>query len=153
MNFIKKHKSSVVGLLIFIAVLIAFFVLKDTVMFEENQAIYGNRLDGKDKVEVTKDQEAKVKEALADISKKISVNSRGKIINIIIYANAETTQEQAKSTGDKILPIFTDEQKKFFDIQILIENESNDDQFPIIGYKHQDRDVISWTNDRAKTEG
>lgn len=153
MKFIKKHKSLIVVLLIVIIIIIAFFLFKDTVMFEENQAIYGDRCAGSEKVKVTKEQEKQIKESIADITKNVIVSQKCKIINIIVYANAETTQEQAKSIGDKVLPILTDEQKQFFDIQFLIENEENDEQFPISGYMHQNRDVISWTKDRAKAEG
>lgn len=153
MKFISKHKSSIVGLLIFIAVLAAFFLFKNTVMFEENQAIYGSRLEGEEKVKVTKEQEQKVSEAAKDIVKSVYVRQSGKIINIIAEVNPETSLTDAKSIGDKTYAIFTEEQKKFFDFQFLIDNPKNTDQFPIAGYKNKSREAISWTKDRAKTEG
>ncbi len=151
MKFISKHKSSIVGLLIFIAVLAAFLVLKSTVMFDENQAIYGSRKNGQ--VKVTTEQINKIKDAVKDIAKSVKVEQRVNLINIIVYTNPDVNLETAKSIGDKALPALTDEQKKINDIQIIVENEENKAQFPIMGYKHPNSEVISWTKDRAQAEG
>lgn len=153
MKFIKKNKSTIVALLIFVAVFAAFLILKDTIMFDENQAIYGDRLEGEEKVKVTQIEEDKVKDVLKDITKNVDVKKNGRIVNIIAYTNPEMTLEEAKTIGDKALSVFSDGQKKFYDFQILIDNETNQEQFPIIGYKHQNREGISWTKDRVKTEG
>lgn len=153
MKFIKKNKSTVVALLIFVAVFVAFLILKNTIMFDENQAIYGNRLEGEESVKLSSQDIDKVKEEVKDMTKSVDVTKNGKIINIIAYTNPDITLEVAKTIGDKALTAFSDEQKKFYDIQLLIDNEDNQDQFPIIGYKHRNKEGISWTKDRVKTEG
>lgn len=153
MKFIKKHKSTIVALLIFIAVFAAFLILKNTIMFDENQAIYGNRLDGEASVKLTEQDIDKIKDEVKDITKSVDVKKTGKIVNVIAYTNPDVTLEVAKTIGDKALTVLTDDQKKFYDIQILIDNEDNQDQFPIMGYKHRNKEGISWTKDRVKTEG
>ena len=57
MKFIKKHKNLVIGGLIIIAIVLAVLILKETVMFDESTAVYGNRLDGIEKVKLTEEQE------------------------------------------------------------------------------------------------
>ena len=151
MQFINKHKSSIVALLIFIAVLAAFLVLKSTVMFDENQAIYGSRKNGQ--VKITNDQINKIKDSVKDIAKSVKVEQRVNLINVIVYTNPDVNLETAKTPGDKILAILTDEQKKINDVQIIVENEENKAQFPIMGYKHPNSAVISWSKDRDKAEG
>lgn len=153
MKFIKKHKSLIVIVLMLIAVLAALILLKTTVMFDENQAIYGDRLDGSEKVKLTTDQIGKAEDEVKESIKSISIKQRGKIISIIVYAKEDVALADAKEIGNKVLTVFTAEQKKFFDFEIFIQNEGNQDQFPIIGYKHQDSEGISWTRDRVKAEG
>ena len=64
MKFVKKHRYLVLIILILIAVALAVLILKDTVSFDESTAVYGNRLDGIEEVEITKDQKKAVQEAM-----------------------------------------------------------------------------------------
>ena len=50
MKFVRKHRYLVLIGLIIIAVILALLILKDTVSFDESTAVYGNRLDGIEKV-------------------------------------------------------------------------------------------------------
>ena len=43
---------------------------------------------------------------------------------------------------------FTEEEKGFYDIQVIIESDTNTTQFPIIGYKHHSKAAYTWTKDR-----
>ena len=55
-NYLKKNSSTVVGVTVFILVIVAALLIKNLFMYDENQAIYGTRLDGIDKVKVTSEQ-------------------------------------------------------------------------------------------------
>ena len=59
-KFLKKNSSTVVGVSVFILVIVAALLIKNLFMYDENQAIYGNRLDGIDKVKVSSEQKKKV---------------------------------------------------------------------------------------------
>ena len=72
----------------------------------------------------------------------------GRIIYVTMEVNGDTSRDDAKGLGNKTLESFSDAEKKYYDIQILIKNDSNKDQFPIIGYKHHAKDAIVWTKDR-----
>ena len=152
-KFINKNKNIIVAVLILVAVVAAIFIVKQTVMFDESKAIYGDRTDGIKKVKVTDEQKEAVKTALNDQANSVEVRVEGRIINIIVEAKPEVDLAAAKAMGDTALGTFTDEQKAYFDIQALITNPANTDQFPIIGYKHKTKGAYTWTRDREKTEG
>ena len=153
MKFIKKHRSIVVLGAIVVAVALAAFIFKDTISFDETTAVYGNRLDGIDAVKITKEQKQQVKDVLKDVSESAEVRVAGKLVNIIIETMPETDLAAAKAWDKPVLAVFTEEQKKFYDFQFLIDNSENQQQYPIIGYKQHSRDGVNWTKDRPKTEG
>lgn len=153
MKFIDKNKNIIVAVLILVAVIAAIFITKNTIMFDESKAIYGNRTDGIKKVRLSEEQITALKSSLKGQVKDVSVKEEGKIINIIIETKAETDLAGAKEFGNSTLSVFSDEQKSYFDIQVMIKNTANPDQFPIIGYKHKTKDKFTWTRDREKTEG
>ena len=149
MKFIKNNISSIVGLIVFVLVIVAFFMVKDVFNPDESTAIYGRRIEGKSKVEISNERVKAVKALLNDKTSSIEVRVAGKIVNIIIKINPEISLEEAKTFGPKLLEPFSEEEKKFYDFQIFIKNDTNEAQFPIIGYKNKNKDNISWTRDRA----
>ena len=150
-DFVKKNSSAVVGVTVFILVIISALLIKSLFMYDENQAIYGSRLDGVDKMKVTSEQKDKVKKRLDEKTKKIDVRVAGKIVNIEYTVNDDISLEDSKKLGSEALEEFTNEQKKFFDFQFFVKNNNNKTQFPIIGYKQRERENISWTKDRAES--
>lgn len=148
-KYAKKNSSAVIGISVFVLVIVALLLIKNLFMFDESQAIYGTRLEGIDKVKVMDNQKKDVQEKLSDSTKKVSVRIAGKTIQINITTNEDVSIDTAKELGNKSLEAFTEEQKKYYDIQIFIQNKGNEEQFPIIGYKQHTRDGITWTKDRA----
>ena len=148
-KYIKKNSSAVVGVTVFILVIVAILLIKNVFMFDENEAIYGSRLDGIDKVKISSDQKSKAESKVKDGVKSVKVRVTGRTVNSLIVTNDDTSIEDAKKLADPILEEFTDEQKKYYDFQFLIDNEKNQEQYPIIGYKHYTRDGIAWTKDRV----
>ena len=148
MKFIKKHKGLIFVLVVVIAIIVALLIVKDTISFDETEAIYGNRLEGIEKVKITKEQEQQIRDALKDTTQKVTLRLAGRIYYITIHTNADVTQEVAKGYGNTILAIFSTEQQAYYDFQFLIDNEANKEQFPILGYKQRTREAINWTIDR-----
>ena len=148
-RFIKKNLSVIVGVVVFILVFILALSVKNIFLFDESKAVYGKRLEGISKVEVTKEQKENIKKSIKDRVDKSSVRVSGKIININYTVKNETSIDEVKKIAETVLESFTDEQKKYYDFQFFALNESNKEQFPIIGYKHRAKDNISWTKDRA----
>ena len=148
MKFIKKHSSLIVAVIVFILVLLGLYLAKSIFFPEENKAIYGNRLEGRDSVEISNETKSAVQTKLDEGTKSVTVRIAGRIIYIDVITEDATTKEAARDLGNKALEAFSDKEKAYYDIQILISNESNKDQFPIIGYKHHSKNDISWTKDR-----
>lgn len=148
MKFIKKHKLTVFILTLLLAGVVAILIFSNTIMFDDNQAIYGNRLEGIKEVEVTDKQKKEVQEKISEQTESVKVRVSGKVVYITIITTTGTDQEAAKSMGEKTLEPFTAEQKSFYDFQILINNKENQEQYPILGYKHRQKDAITWTKDR-----
>ena len=148
MKFIKKHINTIVAILVFILVLIGLFILKGVFFPEENKAIYGNRLEGIDKVKISSSTKEKVKDVFNEKSTSANVRIAGRIIYIEVKVNKDVTVDNAKSLANDALKVFTDDEKAYYDIQVIIENPENTEKFPIMGYKHHTKSDYSWTKDR-----
>ena len=151
MKFIKKHLSAIIAIIVFILVVVGLFLMKDFFLPTETKVIYGNRLEGIEKVKITEEKKNAVKTALQEETASVTVRVAGRIIYIDIKANGEVSQEAAKAFGPKVLEVFSDEEKNYYDIQFLIENDTNPGQFTILGYKHHTKGDISWTRDRTES--
>ena len=149
LKFIKKHKL----LLLFVILLIVatVFAIKVFLIFNDKDetAIYGERLNGADYVEldVSKSND-KVKAKVGDLASGVTVRIQGRIVNIIINLKDEVTRDAAKDISNQLLGEFSDKEKAYYDFQIFLNKTNEDAQFPIIGYKHHTKAEIKWTKDR-----
>ena len=67
------------------------------------------------------------------------------LIYIEIINNDGVDVETAKEVALKTLDYFTDKQKNYYDIQIILTNENSDmDGYPKMGYKHKTSESIVW---------
>ncbi len=148
----KKIKDNKVIIIIVIALIILSIILVKLLdnYSNESGAIYGSRLDGIEKVEITSKIKKDIIENIESTERvqKVSVNLQGKIINIEVILKDEIAREDAKPLADKVVEKLTDEQKKFYDIQIFLKKKTEDPVFPIIGYRHHNKETFSWTLDR-----
>ena len=77
-----------------------------------------------------------------------TIRIAGRIIYIDVKLNGETTRDEAKNISGASLGQLPDNIKNYYDIQFIIENDTNTAEFPIIGYKHHTKTAISWTKNR-----
>lgn len=147
-KFVKKHTTLVVAGLALILVVVGLLILKEAMFPAENKAIYGTRIEGRDKVPINKEKKSKVTENFKDISSSVKVRTQGRIIYIDVKVNGDVSRDTAKDYSNRVLEVFSEEEKKYYDIQILVSNQDNSEQFPIIGYKHHTSEGINWTKDR-----
>ncbi len=148
MKFIRKHINIIVTILVFILVVMGLLVLKEVFFPEENKAIYGTRLEGIEKFPINKEKKNQVIEIFKDISSSTKVRIAGRIIYVDVKTNNDVTRDTAKDYSNRVLGVFSDEERAYYDMQFLINNPENSAQFPIIGYKHHTQQDISWTKDR-----
>lgn len=147
-KFIKKHIGWVVAFAIFVLVFIAFLILKNALFPSEAKAIYGDRLEGIEKVKITDETKSKIEGKLSEATSKVKVRVAGKLIYIDMTVTGNVDVAGAKNLANQALEEFTDEEKAFYDIQAIIESDTDTEHFPIIGYKHHSKAAFNWTKDR-----
>ena len=134
--------ASLVILVVFLYVLVSDYN-------NDTKAIYGSRLDGIEEVKLSKSKLNDIKENVesSNMTESVSVSIQGKIINLEIVINSEVSRDDAKTLGGKVIEKLSDEEKKFYDVQLFIDKKE-DATFPIIGYRHHAKEDFSWTLDR-----
>ena len=142
MRFIRKNKFVIIAIGVFLILVILAFQVVNMFFPEEGKALYGNRLDGIEEVEITDSKKEQIENSLKEdaITKEASVSVAGKIIEIIVTVQDDTTKDAAKALTTRVLDSLEDDEKSFYDVQIFIKKDTEASDFPIIGYKHQDKD-------------
>jgi len=149
-NFIKNNKVTVVAFIICVIFVILVFAVKLTFFPNEGTAIYGDRLDGIEEVEITDKQQEDIIKSLEDKDevKEVSCDIKGRTLNVLITVNDDVELDPAKALTSSITDNLEEDQTSYYDIQVFISKDNDDTRFPIIGYKHQNKDGFSWTKDR-----
>lgn len=148
-SFLKRHK----GLIIFITIVMILFILmflfvRSIFQVGEEGTLYGNRLNGIEKVKLNEDTLNKI---VTDIKKYEQVTSasyrlEGKILNFLVDVKSDTTLESAKKLSDPILSALSEAEKSFYDIQVIItcNKDEKNEIYPVIGYKHKTSSEFVW---------
>lgn len=150
-KYMKDHKIVVVAVILLLMIICFAFFLKQMFFSNSKNIVYGNRLDGIEEVKVTSSEQKSLIETLEGDSsvKTVKYHLQGKIINVIITVNDDIGVDTAKALTGRVLEFFNDDQKKFYDFQVMVKKENGASDFPIIGYKHSNKDGFSFTKDRA----
>lgn len=148
MKFLKKNIGAIVAVVVFILVVVGLLYFKEVFNADDATAIYGSRLEGREKIEITGERINQLKNSIKDSSNKTTVRIAGRIIEVIVEVKDNITITEAKNLGTPIVFTFTEEERAYYDIQIFLTNEKNTEQFPAIGYKHHTKPTLTWTKDR-----
>lgn len=154
MEYIKKNKLTVFIIAIFVVFVIMGGYLYNALFANGRSGIYGDRLEGIDSVKISDKQYKNIKSKLKENENvtKVSTDLKGKIVNIIITVKDEVSKDDAKNIAATSLTEFDEEQLKFYDIQIFVKKDNKDlNDFPIIGYKQNGKDGLTWSKDRQVT--
>lgn len=149
-KFIKNNKVTTIAFIICVIFVVLVFAIKLTFFPNEGTAIYGDRLDGIEKVEITDKQQKDIIKSLEDKDevKSADTDIKGRTLNVLITVNDDVELDPAKALTSSVIDNLKKDQTSFYDIQVFISKDNDDTRFPIIGYKHQDKDEFSWTKDR-----
>lgn len=151
MKFMRKHKIVIWLALILVLLLCGAMIAKEFFFSNDNVAIYGTRLSKRKEVPITEKVQKNIKKEMKAETASFDMRIQGRIIEINMTVKEDTTLEAAKELGNKTLEYFSDKEKAYYDIQLIIQSKKETNQFPIIGYKHHNREAISWTYDRAES--
>ena len=151
MSFIRKNKFVIIAIGVFLILVVLVFQIATMFFPEEGTALYGDRLDGIEEVELSNSKLTKIESNLKSDGavKEADVSVAGKIVEVIITVQDDTSVDTAKALNTKVLDSLSNKEKKFYDIQIFVKKDSEASDFPIIGYKHHAKDTFSWTKDRG----
>lgn len=149
-DLILRHKLlSAICFLATIIIIIMLYIFFNLFIGGTNK--YGDRLNGIEKVEISKQDQTEVANFLEEQSEvsKASVRIQGKIIYINIKFQREVTLDKAKEIANSTLEKFDADEKSFYDIgfyltQVEPEAEEENKGFVVTGTKNAQLDQISW---------
>lgn len=149
MEFIKKHKFYIIGGIIFVIIMaFAIYGVCELVLPNSGKNIYGNRLEGIEAVKVSDDTVRRIKQELEDSEKvnTVTYHLSGRILNFSIDVKKDTDLITSVSFADKLLEFLSEEQKKYFDIQVFLVCSEDEEStlYPYIGYKHKNSTGYKW---------
>lgn len=152
-NFIVKNRIYIVLILLVLFCAFVFVTMKAYLDPVDELAVYGNRLNGIEDVEITETRKNEVVDFIKDDETitDASVSIQGKIINISIKVTTEeNTIDKMEEKGKEVVKKFSEEEIKFYDFQFFIKNE--DGNYNLMGYKNKKNEDISWVSDEINSE-
>lgn len=153
-KMLKNNKYSCLAIGIFIVLIIVGFLLYKLLFPNTGTPIYGNRLDGIEEVNYTKDSLNLIVEKIKE-EKVVNaeINENGKIINVIVTVSEKPKKEDAGKFAKIILDNSTKEQINYFDYQLFVKSEKEDyKENSIIGYKNKTASDFTYSIGKESTK-
>ncbi len=145
-----KNKVLIVLGAILVACLVAIIIVTFSFFLGGNKDVYGDRLEGIDKYPIT---ETMKNEYIASLKEnksvtEVSMNTKGKIIYIIIDFVQDTSLEEAKGLAATSIVNLSEDILSFYDINFTLkcEKSENSDGFTILGAKNVAGSGLVWNN-------
>ena len=113
---------------------------------------YGNRLNGIENVQITKEHKQEIANYIKENEKveSVTINIKGKMIYITTILT-EGKYEDAQNIAIKSLDKLTEDEKNFYDINFIFDRSGTETSiFPIMGYKKSDATIITWTKENGE---
>lgn len=149
MKFIRKHKFTTFTIIMLLVIFILVFSLIRFLVPNYDGDGYGNRLKGIENYKIDEKNINELKSAINQNEGVVSVEYllTGKLIDITLVVKDEVEKDTAKGYATQTLTYFTDKQKGYYDIQVLVKSENAEsEKYPIIGYKHKTSETLIWSN-------
>jgi len=154
LKILKDNVFTIFIIFVFIMMMFLLSNFKKIYWDNNNEASYGDRIDDNDKHVISDSDIKKIEENIKkdEKVKNSKYDLEGRIINLTITVNNDLSVSDVKKMGNEILKNFTEDQLSYYSVQIyFVKEDSNLDNFPIMGYKHYSSSEISWTKDREAT--
>lgn len=139
----NKKKVILIVVLIIFAVLLILFVKS---FFASQDRVYGNRLEGASKVNLSKSTMEEMANVFKDVPgvTKTSYRENGKIIHLLVDVSANTDFNKLKEVSSKVRESLNKSQKTFYDVEVFFFGDG--DIYPVIGYLHKSEEEFVWSN-------
>jgi len=152
-KFILKYRVIIVLALLLIFAGFVFFTFKSFLYPENDKTVYGNRLEGIEKVQISDETKNKVLSFIKEDEKITDATMRiqGKIVIISIKASTqENTIDVLKKKCEEVLKQFSLDEINYYDFQFFVKNE--DANYVLIGYKNKKNEALSFSSDEIISE-
>lgn len=144
-NWLKnnKKKATIIGVLLLFLILI-FIFLWGVIAYlipDTKESVYGDRCEITEDYPIEKGKEDKLKKFLEDYEKMelVDFDVKCNLIDIIIEVDDETSFSDVKSMSKKMLKEFTDDELKYYDIELMVKSNKDDSEdYPRIGTHHKE---------------
>ena len=145
----KENKVLFVLLtLIIIASALILFGLVRYFYYGNGNSAYGMRLYDIEDNPLNSNLESDIRELLKESSvNDVTVDLKGKIVYLTIDLSELMSMNDAKSIAIKSLEAFTENEKKYYDIQFILTAKKLEDEnnlYPTMGYKNSNSSQIVW---------
>ena len=150
LKFIMKHKLLTILLVLMLLILIFGIVAFKVLIFPNYSTDkYGDRLNGIESVQLSDSKFDDIKKTETVEGFNVSkVELSGRIVNIYVNVTGELDRATCRDNSNKLLANFSEDELKFYDIQIFITGES--DIYPMIGYKSKISEGLRWNYEGEK---
>lgn len=143
-SILKKNKKKVIVIFVILIVL-AIFVFASYKLFkyltpDTKDSVYGDRCELTEGIDITSERKKMIKETVEsyDGMKLSNVDVKCNLIDIVIVVDDETELSNVKEMSTKLLTAFTEEELKYYDIELLVDSKSEDSEvYPVIGTRHK----------------
>ena len=143
-SFLKRNKKRIIIILILLIVFSIFvfatYKLYKYLTPDTKDSVYGDRCELTDGIDITAERENSVKEVVESYEgmKLSDVDVKCNLIDIIVVVKDATEVKTVKDMSNKLLTVFTEEELKYYDIQLWVDsNSKNSETYPIIGTRHK----------------
>ncbi len=147
----KKLKMTFLIFVIVVILVICYGIIK-VIVPDSAISLYGNRLEGIEKVPLTDEKFTKTNEVIKEneFINSAKSYSTGRIVNIIIDVKKDTGLISIETMLDKVLELYSDAEKAYYDFEVFVtcieEKDLEDSAYPIIGSKHKTSLSFKWSN-------
>lgn len=149
LKFLKRHIIAIIVIVVLLVIAGSLFLVARSFLKNGNEGtIYGDRLDGIDKVGLKNESLDKI---IGEMKKNQYVKSanyrvEGRTINFQVDVAKGTSVANAKKVSLPILPGLTEDEKSFYSIQVFVtcKEDSENESYPLNGYKHRTSSDLLW---------
>lgn len=145
-KFIKNNKLLLIVSIFIIVLLVFIFWLFIVPSFNGNK--YGDRLKDESKHKISSEVISKIKDKAKsnDSVEKIDYHKEGRILNFTVTVDSNLGTDQAKEFCNSLIGEIEEDDRKYYDIQVLVDSNEKSDNYPLVGYKSKSSDSFNYGN-------
>lgn len=146
-GFVKEHKKLSIGIAVGVILLLLLILIKVLVFPSIGGDVYGDRLKDISKYEVSKETVEKIKDEMKDQTSvdKVDYVNQGRILSFVVILDTEIKTEDAQKYANIITDGLKDDQKEYYDIQVIFNTDKESKSYPIAGYKSKSGKGFVWS--------